>query len=81
MGSKLGIPHRMWRLEEKLEMVRLRREENWTPKEISARFGVNRSLVATWCRLYDQYGPERLRGQNGVKRVETTPHSIKTDKV
>ena len=58
----------MWRQDEKIRIVKLRIEQGITPKEISKKFGVNPSLVCTWCRLYKEYGKDRLKSQNGVKR-------------
>ena len=72
MGSTKGVPHRMWTCEEKMEMVRLRTEENLTPKELHQKFGVNPSMICVWCSLYRRYGAERLKSQNGVKRVENS---------
>ena len=69
MGSKKDVPHRMWRYEEKLEIVRLRLEDGLTPKQLHKLFGVNASLVCTWCSLYRKYGANRLKPQNGVKRI------------
>lgn len=77
MGSTRGVNHRMWTQEEKLEIVHLRTQHNISPKELSERFGVNRSLLSVWCKQYAEYGAERLRSQNGIPRLETT---IKTKK-
>lgn len=70
MGSKLSVPHRMWTRDEKLQIVRLRIEQNLTPKELSKRFGVNPSLIYVWCKQYSEHGAERLRSQNGIPRLQ-----------
>ena len=72
MGSTLGVVHRMWSQEEKLEIVLLRLEQNISPKELSQRFGVNPSLLGVWCKQYAEYGSDRLRSQNGIPRSEPT---------
>ena len=72
MGSTLGVVHRMRSQEEKLKIVRLRLEQNISPKELSKRFGVNPSLLSVWCKQYTEYGAERLRSQNGIPRLEPT---------
>ena len=68
IGSTLGVPHRMWSLEEKLQIVRLHRERNVPTRELHRRFGVNSGLISVWCRQYENYGAERLRPQNGIPR-------------
>lgn len=59
----------MWRQVDKIKIVRLRLEEGMSPKALGKMFGVNPNLVGVWCRQYKEYGADRLKSQNGVKRA------------
>ena len=59
----------MWRQEEKLKIVRMYLEDNVSPTELCKSFGVSPGLVHVWSNLYKEYGEERLKSQNGVKRT------------
>lgn len=72
IGSTLGVIHRMWTQEEKLQIVLLHLDQNIPTKVLSERFGVNRSLLCVWCKQYAEYGAERLRSQNGIPRLQPT---------
>lgn len=76
MGSTLGVGHRMWRQEEKLQIVLLHLEQGIPVKELSRHYGVNRSLIRVWCTLYTKHGPERLRSQNGIPRMQPSSDHI-----
>ena len=65
------MPHKMWKQKDKLMMVKLYLEDGVAPKEISKRFGVNAGLVHVWSNLYKQYGADRLKSQNGIRRIKS----------
>ena len=69
MGSKKGAWHRMWTKEEKIKIVKMFLEEGISARELSMKFHVNPSLIYVWTNLYKMYGEERLKSQNGVKRI------------
>ena len=71
----------MWTQEEKLQIVLLHVEQKIPTKELSERFGVNRSLLCVWCKQYTEYGAERLRSQNGIPRLEPTTQKKKEHKM
>lgn len=71
----------MWTQEEKLQIVLLHVEQNIPTKELSERFGVNRSLLCVWCKQYTEYGVERLRSQNGIPRLHPTAKKKKEHKM
>ena len=81
MGSTIGVVHRMWTQEEKLQIVLLHVEQKVPIKVLSERYGVNRSLLCVWCKQYTEYGAERLRSQNGIPRLEPTIRKKKEHKM
>ena len=68
MGSTKGVPHMMWKQKDKLKIVKMYLEEGYTPMQLNKKFGVNRSLVSVWVKLYLEHGAERLISRNGTKR-------------
>lgn len=72
MGCKKDMPHRMWKQKEKLMIVKLYLDEGIKPAKLNRKYGVNPCLIHTWSKLYLQYGEERLRSQNGIKRENSS---------
>lgn len=70
VGSRIGVPHRMWTYEEKVKIVKSRLEDKLTFKEITMKYNINGSLASVWCRQYRTYGPLYLKSKLERKRSE-----------
>lgn len=69
MGTKKGVPHRTWRYEEKIKLVKLCLEANVSPKALHSEYGVNTSLLYVWCNLYKQHGADGLCSKSDRCRI------------
>ena len=78
VGTKKGVPHRTWRYEEKIHLVKLALEKNVSPKQLHREHGVNTSLIYVWCSLYKQHGANGLCSKSDRRRImhEGTNHGI-----
>ena len=63
--SKKGIPHRKWRKEEKLRIIKRHLEEHISLRQLEKEEDADHSLISAWVKRYREEGVEGLIAQNG----------------